>query len=149
MLTVTDRDGPWGKMSVSNRSRTQQTVSHRAYESSHTVTCLDIPPYLAVRTVTKRGMPDNTRFTTHVHDVLRPITFCCVHPVLLRPTGFIIHNRDCRGKFLICSKICPGIHGNHGCPRLPIPFTQVFLRSSRFLHGDERWPGTGLNCPPR
>jgi len=67
--------------------------------------------------------------------MLRTVTFCCVHPVLLRPARFLIRTVAAVADFFDSLKICPGIHGNHGLSRLSIPSPRVISRPSRFDHG--------------
>ena len=72
------------------------------------------------------------------YGILRTVTFCCVHPVLLRPTTFLIRTVTAVAKFLTVEKSGPAstaITACHGSPSRPPTLSHVPSRPSRFVHG--------------
>ena len=99
-----------------------------AAERGRSVVCRAIYKLpVALRTVSKFRYV-LLRYVTFCHGVLRSARFITAH--------YISHfRRDCWGRFLNSQKICHGVHGYPGVLRLPIPFSCVASRLSRFDHG--------------
>jgi len=84
---------------------------------------------------THASRPTTDRLQGLLRTTLIYVTFCCVHPILLRPTRFLIRTVAAMADFFDSLKIFPGIHGNHGLSRLSIPSPHVVSRPSSFDHG--------------